>query len=111
MCLSCNEFVEVSGRDHYALAFAAVAGSEVTQPPCLDVALKCLDRAAELGRRLRYGERIIGPAHALLTRRPLDRPAFLDANRPVVGAELVVDAVLLGQIAHGPPRRILLYGG
>jgi len=65
-----------------------VAGSEVAQLACLDVALERLDRAAELGRRLRHGERVIGPAHALLTRRPLDRPTFLDANRPVVGAEL-----------------------
>jgi hypothetical protein len=110
--LSCNELVEIGNRDHLARAFAAVAGSEVAQPTCLDVALERLDRAAELGRRFSHGERIIGPAHALLTRRPLDRPAFLDANRPVVGAELVIDdVVLLGRIAHGPPRRILLYGG
>src|SRR5262245_20985814 len=111
--LSCNELVEIGNRDHLARAFATVAGSEVAQPARLDVALERLDRAAELGRRLRHGERVIGPAHALLTRCPLDRPAFLDANRPVVGAELVVDDVLLlGRIvAHGPPRRILLCGG
>jgi len=108
--LSCNEFVEIGGRDHLALAFAAMTGREVAQPACLDVALERLHRAAELGGRFRHGEGVIGAPHALLARRPLDGAALLDADPEVVCLELVVDDVL-GQIAHGPPRRILLCGG
>jgi len=74
-----NELVEVGGGEHLALAFAAVADREVAQPPRRDVTLKRFLRAAELCRRLRHGERVVRPAHALLARRPLHRAAFLDA--------------------------------
>ena len=87
-----------------------MTGREVAQPACLDVALERLHRAAELGGRFRHGEGVIGAPHALLARRPLDGAALLDADPEVVCLELVVDDVL-GQIAHGPPRRILLCGG
>jgi len=88
--LSCNEGVEVGDREHLALAFAAVAGREVMQRACLDVTFERFLRAAELRRRLRHGQRVIGPAHALL-----------DPEPKIIGPKLVVDDVLLRQLAHG----------
>jgi hypothetical protein len=99
--LSCNEGVEVGDREHLALAFAAVAGREVMQRACLDVTFERFLRAAELRRRLRHGQRVIGPAHAPFARSPLNSPPLLDPEPKIIGPKLVVDDVLLRQLAHG----------